>query len=358
MAVINDTYAEIKAEESARPDEDFPIGMWMESKFENFQSSLTRIFSFCIEDNTPIWEALDHVHFLDDRIEWAKFRRRLLGEGADLDEIVEVFENFDTDRDFAISQNEYQRMIAHVTTHHTLDNPVVNRVETEEIKIGKKRGFVARFDFNDVVERLESIDEHIPEIESQLMQIETQLKKLNKLKVEQTSVPTKTKAVKDKPPPAPPTKTPVAVKTIESRAPPPPPPPPEKKQATPPKKQTTSTRPSAPPPQPPPTEKKTATPAKNENTPTRPGAPPPPQPQQSTTPGPAKTTTTPKSKTGGGDETSNKKPSKSDQNKQEEKKDTKSKTPNPRSGQNVDERNTSDDDTYYDQSDYYYYVSD
>ena len=46
MAVINDTYAEIKANEDARPDEDFPIGIWMENKFESIQASFTRVFSF------------------------------------------------------------------------------------------------------------------------------------------------------------------------------------------------------------------------------------------------------------------------------------------------------------------------
>ena len=59
VAVINDTYAEIKAEEDSRPDEDFPIGLYIESKFEDFYSAFVRVFSFCVEDNTPIWEALD-----------------------------------------------------------------------------------------------------------------------------------------------------------------------------------------------------------------------------------------------------------------------------------------------------------
>ena len=332
MAVINDTYAEIKAEEDARPDEDFPIGMWMESKFESLQLSMTRLCSFCIEDNTPIWEALDHVHFLDDRIEWPKFRRRLLGEGADLEEVIEVFENYDTDRDYVITQTEYQRMIAHVTTHHALDNPTINRVETNEIKIGKQRGFVARLDFNDVMERLESIDEHIPDIESQLMQIETQLIQLNKQKTEQVApvvavdenklADTKespTKPTQRKPPPPPPAKqTPVAAST--NKPPPPPPPPPtDKKSLTTP----------------------TSTPAAKTEITSRPSAPPPPTPKKpSKAPPKATTTTATPSKSSAGDQTSIKKPSKTDQNKQENK-DTKSKTPNPRSGKNTD---TADDD--------------
>ena len=358
MAVINDTYAEIKAEEDARPDEDFPIGMWMEAKFESLQSSLTRLCSFCIEDNTPIWEALDHVHFLDDRIEWPKFRRRLLGEGADLEEIIEVFENYDTDRDYVITQTEYQRMIAHVTTHHTLDNPTINRVETNEIKIGKQRGFVARLDFNDVMERLESIDEHIPDIESQLMQIETQLIQLNKQKTEQVAPvvavdenkladtkesPTKPTQRKPPPPPPPTKQTPVAASTNK---PPPPPPPTDKKSLTTP----------------------TSTPAAKTEITSRPTAPPPPTPKTPSKVPPKATTTTTAtpSKSSAGDQTSIKKPSKTDQNKQENK-DTKSKTPNPRSGKNTDtadddddnaEQKTSDDDTYYDESDYYYYFSD
>ena len=356
MAVINDTYAEIKAEEDARPDEDFPIGMWMESKFESLQLSMTRLCSFCIEDNTPIWEALDHVHFLDDRIEWPKFRRRLLGEGADLEEIIEVFENYDTDRDYVITQTEYQRMIAHVTTHHTLDNPTINRVETNEIKIGKQRGFVARLDFNDVMERLESIDEHIPDIESQLMQIETQLIQLNKQKTEQVvpvaavdenkladtkESPTKPTQRKPPPPPPPTKQTPVAASTNK-----PPPPPTDKKSLTTPANTTA---------------------AKTEIT-SRPSAPPPPTPKTPSKAPPKATTTTSTtpSKSSAGDQTSIKKTSKTDQNKQENK-DTKSKTPNPRSGKNTDtaddddtdaEQKTSDDDTYYDESDYYYYFSD
>ena len=329
MAVINDTYAEIKAEEDARPDEDFPIGMWMESKFESLQLSMTRLCSFCIEDNTPIWEALDHVHFLDDRIEWPKFRRRLLGEGADLEEVIEVFENYDTDRDYVITQTEYQRMIAHVTTHHALDNPTINRVETNEIKIGKQRGFVARLDFNDVMERLESIDEHIPDIESQLMQIETQLIQLNKQKTEQVApvvavdenklAGTKeapTKPTQRKPPPPPPPKqTPVAASTNK-----PPPPPADKKSLTTP----------------------TSTPAAKTEITARPTAPPPPTPKTPSKAPPKATTTTTAtpSKSSAGDQTSIKKPSKTDQNKQENK-DTKSKTPNPRSGKNTD---TADDD--------------
>ena len=59
VAVINDTYAEIKAEEDSRPDEDFPIGLYFESKFDNFYSNFVRVFSFCVEDYTPVWDALD-----------------------------------------------------------------------------------------------------------------------------------------------------------------------------------------------------------------------------------------------------------------------------------------------------------
>ena len=102
----------------------------------------------------------------------------MLGEGADLDEIVEVFEAYDTDRDYLITQRELQRMIAHVTTHHNLENPALNRVETSEIRQGKKLGFVPRYEYADILERLESINEHIPDIESQLVDIGTKLSAL------------------------------------------------------------------------------------------------------------------------------------------------------------------------------------
>ena len=139
-----------------------------------FGTPLIGMFCFGLGQFGPLFR----VHFLDDEIHWKKFRRRMLGEGADLDEIVEVFEAYDTDRDYLISQRELQRMIAHVTTHHNLDNPALNRVETSDIRQGKKLGFVPRYEYTDILERLDSINEHIPDIESQLVDIGTKLSAL------------------------------------------------------------------------------------------------------------------------------------------------------------------------------------
>ena len=294
---------------------------------------------------------MDRVHFLDDRIEWNKFRRRLLGEGADYDDIVDVFENYDTDKDYAISQGELQRMIAHVTTHHTLDNPVIDRLETNYIKVGKKYGFVPRFDLSDIMERLESIDEHIPDIEEQLAQISTQLGQLDTPKREvvqkqeqapppESTKPTQPSPIKPtKPPPPPPKRSPSKSKSTISKS--------DKKE--------TSNQP-----------------VENNSKSTTAPPPPPPKTSSSTTKSTLVTETKPADKV-----TSSKKPStddnqkgakpqKDETSKKLDKNENKplvtetSKTPNPRSGQNiqVEQSEESEDDTYYDGSDYYYYFSD
>ena len=35
MAVVNDTYAEIKSEMDSKSERDFPIGLWVEQKMES-----------------------------------------------------------------------------------------------------------------------------------------------------------------------------------------------------------------------------------------------------------------------------------------------------------------------------------
>ena len=48
-------------------------------------------------------------------------------EGADIGDIIEVFEHYDTDKDFILTREEISIMKSHVTVHHDLTNPRENR---------------------------------------------------------------------------------------------------------------------------------------------------------------------------------------------------------------------------------------
>ena len=62
MAIVNDTYADVKGEADMKPDEDFPIGEWFAARKEAFFLDIFHYFVFCIEDDVPIWTALERVH--------------------------------------------------------------------------------------------------------------------------------------------------------------------------------------------------------------------------------------------------------------------------------------------------------
>jgi len=61
-----------------------------------------------MDDEIPIWEALGNVEFWEETISWRKFRKRLEGEGADIEDIIQVFENYDLDKDFYIRYTVYR----------------------------------------------------------------------------------------------------------------------------------------------------------------------------------------------------------------------------------------------------------
>ena len=61
MAIVNDTYADVKGEADMKPDEDFPIGEWFAARKEAFFLDIFHYFVFCIEDDVPIWTALERV---------------------------------------------------------------------------------------------------------------------------------------------------------------------------------------------------------------------------------------------------------------------------------------------------------
>lgn len=176
MAIVNDTYADVKGEADMKPDEDFPIGEWFAARKEAFFFDIFHYFVFCIEDDVPIWTALERTEFLGNEVHWKQFKKKLIQEGADIGEIIEVFEHYDTDKDFILTREEISIMKSHVTVHHDLKNPGENRHESAEIKRGKALGLIERIDFNMTRDRVEAIDEKLVELEKRFNEVDREFR--------------------------------------------------------------------------------------------------------------------------------------------------------------------------------------
>lgn len=70
------------------------------------------------------------MEFLGNEVHWKQFKKKLIQEGADIGDIIEVFEHYDTDKDFILTREEISIMKSHVTVHHDLTNPREHRYYT------------------------------------------------------------------------------------------------------------------------------------------------------------------------------------------------------------------------------------
>ena len=148
-----------------------------------------------MEDEIPVWEALENVEFWDESISWRKFKKRLEVEGVDIEDIIEVFENYDLDKDLYISKQEFKNMVAHTTIHHNLEYPSEPTL-SKGIEHGKTLGFLPKLTEVGLSDRIDRLDEKLENILKTLEDID---KKMNIIFTPKTNYGTTNISNKSKP---------------------------------------------------------------------------------------------------------------------------------------------------------------
>ena len=122
LAIISDTYSEVKAELSVS-EQRYPISEHLQQLKVNAMKKIN-----CYDDDrNTVAEAIKNlefkgtymtrsdfdgsIFFLDDtEINWEKFRQEMLKSGVNDEEIRAYFERYDTDGNMALDQEELTRM--------------------------------------------------------------------------------------------------------------------------------------------------------------------------------------------------------------------------------------------------------
>jgi polycystin 2 len=183
LAIISDTYSEVKAELSVS-EHKYPIS----EHVQKMKVDLRKKFNCYDDERSHLSDAIKNLDFKDEgQINWEKFRQEMLKSGVNDEEIRQYFERYDTDGNMALDQEEITRMQNSLLrvkeesqeVNKEMDQSSVSmpppQVNTEEVVSKMKDNFASVDDFDLLGKRVAKMESTFSELTTKVDGIITKL---------------------------------------------------------------------------------------------------------------------------------------------------------------------------------------